>query len=299
MKQIFYQIIYNEKINFFLRNLNKVLSPILPKKIKIPPSGIFKINMDDGLVLKIKTNQTSCLTQPIFWEGYRNYEYTDIFINLVKKTHTFFDIGANIGYYSLLAAIENKSIKVIGFEPAEGSLFYYKENITINNFNNIIIEPIAISDRDGEIEFYELINKKYTYLKHHLSGESNVGSGKVDGSLILKKVKTTTLDNYVKLNNVSKLDLIKMDTEGNEHFILQGANMVLSEIKPIIICETLFNKIEPDLDKIMRSYGYEFYNHSQNRLIKTETLIRNTDNGVRNCFFVHPEKLDLIAEFLE
>ncbi len=52
-----------------------------------------------------------------------------------------------------------------------------------------------------------------------------------------------------------------MDTEGTENLILEKSDYVLREMKPIIICETLFNTIESELERIMRSYGYEFYGH--------------------------------------
>ena len=73
----------------------------------------------------------------------------------------------------------------------------------------------------------------------------------------------------------------------------------LRNMKPIIICETLFNSIEPKLDAIMRSYGYNFYNHTESGLKKVDTIIREADNGVRNCFFVHPEKEHLVLEFIK
>ena len=120
MKQLIYRVIYNSNINLILRYFNKLLYPILPNKIKLPPSGIMKIQNSNGKKLKIFTNQTNYLTQLIFWNGYESFEYTDIFISLIKKVSTFYDIGANIGYYSLLAEMENSNIKVVGFEPATG-----------------------------------------------------------------------------------------------------------------------------------------------------------------------------------
>ena len=299
MIQLFYRIIYNSKINIILRNVNKFFLSVIPGKIKIPPSGVLKIRNSDGEVLKIKTNQTNYLTHLIFWEGgYRSFEYTGIFLKLIKKVNTFYDIGANIGYYSLLAAMENKKVKVVGFEPATGPLFYFNENVRINSFRNIVVEPVALSHKDGEIEFYEIKNKKYRYLEYNLGGESNTGSKTTGRNFVLNKVKTTTLDNYVKINSEMQIDLIKMDTEGTENLILEYSHLVLSEMKPVIICETLFNTIEPELEKIMRSYGYGFYNHIPSGLQKVDTIIRTEDAGISNCFFVHPDKYYLIEEFI-
>ena len=299
MKQLIYKVIYNKYINKLLRNLNRILRPILPEKIKLPPSGLIRFKNNLGQVLTIKTNQTSYLTQLLYWEGYQNFEYSDIFIKLIKKINVFYDIGANIGYYSLLAEIENKNIKVIGFEPASGPLFYFRENIKINKFKNIRVESLALSDKEGEITFYEIKNQKYTYLKHNLAGEGNVGSKKIGRNFVPISVKTITLDKYVENTKEVNIDLIKMDTEGTEHFILENSANVLKLMKPIIICETLFNTIELELEKLMISYGYEFYNHTEMGLKKVNTIVREVDDGVSNCFFVHPTKFDLIKEFVK
>ena len=89
-----------------------------------------------------------------------------------------------------------------------------------------------------------------------------------------------------------------MDTEGTENLILESSGFVLKEMKPIIICETLFNTIEPELERIMSSYGYEFYDHMPAGLQKPETIVRKEDDGISNCFFVHPDKYHLIEEFV-
>ena len=117
---------------------------------------------------------------------------------------------------------------------------------------------------------------------------------------ITNKVSTesTTLDEYVKNNNISNIDLIKLDTEGAEYQILLGAEETINKYKPIIICETLFNKIETELDLIMRKHDYGFYNHNNKGLINVKTIVRNQDDGVRNCFFVPKEKVHLIEEWI-
>ncbi len=297
MLQCFYKFIYNGTINYWLRNLNKFLYPVLPMKIQIPPSGVLSIGNKEGN-LKIACNQTSYVTHLLFWNGYMNYEYTPIFLSLAKKIGSFYDVGANLGYYSLLAKMVNPEIRVVCFEPASGPLFYLRENIRLNNFTNMSAEPVALSHLNGEIEFHEVRNKKYTYLEHNLAGESNAGSKTTGLNFVVTKVPAQTLDDYVKSHQVSRIDLMKLDTEGTEHLILQHADYVLSTLKPVVICETLFNRIEEDLESIFHRYGYEFYNETGKGLVKVNSIIRKTDDGVRNCFFVHPDKTDLIREFV-
>ena len=299
MVQLVYKIIYHPDVNFILRNINRFLFPILPKKIRIPPSGILKIVNKEGKVLKIKTNQTNYLTHLLFWEGgYEQFEYTSIFIRVIKKINTFFDIGANIGYYSLLGTLENPGIKIVGFEPAEGPFHYFKENIDINNFSNIKAEQLALSNIDGMIEFYEIHNVKYKYLKYNLAGESNAGTKTKGRKYHVNHVKSMTLDEYIRKNNITEIDLIKIDTEGTEHQILEKSRIVLEQLRPIIICETLFNTIEAELEEIFSKYHYQFFVPVLHGLEKRETIIRKEDDGIRNCFFVPSEKMEFIQEFI-
>ncbi|MCX6304729.1 MAG: FkbM family methyltransferase [Bacteroidetes bacterium] len=298
MRLLFYQVIYAPAINLVLRNINKIVSGILPGVPKLPPSGIICLHTDRGN-LKIKTNQTNYLTHLVFWEGFKNFEYTELFLDLIKNVKTFYDIGANIGYYSLLASIENPGIQVYSFEPATGPLYYLRENIKLNNMHNIHVEPVALSHIiDGQIEFYEIHNKKYSYLQYNLAGEGNAGSQTTGRNFVINKVPTTTLDHFSATHAENPVDLIKMDTEGTEHLILENAAEVLGKLKPVIICETLFNTIEPDLERIMLKYGYQFYNHVPGGLEKVETITRTVDNGVRNCFFVHPDRFHLIGKYI-
>lgn len=297
MKQLFYKTIYNDKINRILRNANKWIYPVLPEKVKIPPSGILTLSIQDQK-LKIKTNQTNYITQYIFWNGYQDFEYTGIFLKLIGKIDVFFDIGANIGYYSLLAALMNPAVKVISFEPAAGPLHYLKENIRLNNYFNIHVEPVALSDLEGETDFYEIRNEKYRYLKYNLSGEGNTGSKTEERFFTRHTVKTTTLDAYCVRNHVKSIDLIKLDTEGTEPLILQKAEETITRMKPVIICETLFGTTENELDYMMKSFGYDFFNHKGHGLIRVDSIKRKKDDGIRNCFMVHPSRFSLIEEFV-
>ncbi|MEP0986903.1 FkbM family methyltransferase [Ekhidna sp.] len=256
---------------------------------------MIKLNLDQKEI-KIETNQTSYLTQLVFWNSPLSFEYTPIFIELSKRISCFWDIGANIGYYSLIASSVNPEVEVVAFEPAPEPLHFLKKNVELNSLN-IQVSSLALSDKEGEIVFYEVKNKKYTYLKYNLAGEGNTGSLTEGRNFSKTLVETTTIDKFHE-GFKKPIDLIKIDTEGTEHLILANASKVINQFKPIIICETLFNKIEKDLEKVMLGFGYEFYNHSGAGLKKVDSIIRNVDDGILNCFFVHPQKKNLIQDFI-
>lgn len=256
---IIYSLIYNSKINWILRNLNYLLSPLLPEKIKIHPSGILKVKVGHSKIIKLSTNQTSFVTRELFWKGSEDYEYTSIFIKLVQKVDCFFDVGSSIGYYSILDARVNKGLIIYAFEPSISAMLYFVENIKLNAFENRIKpNSLALSPISGTIEFNEITNQKYPSVLN-LSGEHNIGTKPHLNSKVTRAT-SETLDNYMKNHNV-EVDVIKLDTEGCEDQILKGAKSTIEKFKPIIICETLFNTIETQLEDIMLKYGYEFYNH--------------------------------------
>jgi len=296
--QMFYRIIYQQQINYILRNITHFINKFIKIYIQIPPSGFLTLRTNSGK-LKIATNQTSYLTQLLFWEGYENFEYTSIFEELIKNVDCFLDIGSNIGYYSLLAAKSNPKVIVYAFEPAIGPKYYLNKNIQINNFqNNIISESTALSNQIGEIEFYEVENVKYKYLKYNLAGEGNAGTKTTSRNFVKNKVISTTLNEFIKTKGINKIDLIKLDTEGTEIDILNSGLEYIKKFEPIIICETLFNTIEEQLEDFFGTMNYSFFNHTESGLIQVKSLKRLNDNNVRNCFFVPKAKFHLISKFI-
>ena len=241
------------------------------------------------------TNQTSFVTRLLYYEGPEAFEYSRIFKVLIKRCHGFIDVGANIGYYSLLAAKVNPLIEVVAFEPAPGPAQFLVQNIELNRLTGII-EPstLALSDQQGEMNFYSVRNPKYPEIPN-LGGVGSLLQQSTNREVI--KVKLSTLDEFIRSKNSAVIDLIKMDTEGTEDQVLRGAAEVIRRYKPIIICETMFNRIEANIESEMLQHGYHFYNHKNGRLHRVETLVRNSDDGVRDCFMVHPSKEEWVTEF--
>src|ERR1051326_410213 len=111
-KNLIYKVIYNPFINFFIRHSLKPFANILPDSLKLPVSGKINYKINNNDKLKLLTNETSYITKLFFWEGIENYEYTPLFIKLIRKFDSFVDIGANIGYYSVLAGKLNNKMKI-------------------------------------------------------------------------------------------------------------------------------------------------------------------------------------------
>ncbi len=292
-----YNIIYNPNINRVLRNVSKTLGAAFPQQYRIHPSGKIRLKVEDGVTIELKTNQTSYVGYLLFWNGVENYEYSKIFIHLAKKVDVFYDIGASIGYYSILGAKVNRNLKVETFEPVTGPMIYCGYNVQINNLGKQVeVNPIALSDRVRKIDFLEVRNPKYPTI-NNLSGEHNAGT---KTHLLTKKMKveSNTLDNVVNNKPHDTVDLIKIDTEGSEHLILKEAGFTITKYRPIIICELLYNRIEAEIESIMRTHDYEFYAFVNGGLKKLDTLKRDQDNGIRDCFFVHPTKRYLLDDFI-
>lgn len=236
------------------------------------------------------TNPTSHVSKVLYYDGPGAFEYTLIFEKLITRCRAFADVGSNTGYYAVLAAKINPGIHVYAFEPSPGPLYFLLQNIKLNKVGDRVeAVPVALSDKPGKLLFQPAFNPKYAFLEHHLGG---TGHEVADQSQSVE-VTSDTLDHFLGDRPV---DLIKLDTEGTEDQILTGATTVIQKHRPIIICETLFNKIEESLEAIMKGHGYAFYNHRNGKLLKTETLKRAVDNGVRDCFFVPAEKQDWIQE---
>jgi len=295
---IIYLIIYNRYMNFFLRWINRGLSAIFPLNFKIPPSGVIQLKSGKNR-FKLATNQTSYLTQQLFWYGTSSFEYSTIFRSLIKKVDSFIDIGANIGYYTILACTENRNIKVYSFEPAKGAYKYLQKNVTLNEFDQQVrIEDIALTDNSETLTFHEVENNKYRYTRDVLSGESNAATKNLNREFKTYNVHGITLDEYCERNSVTCVDLIKIDTEGSEFRILKGGFEIISTHLPIIICEILFDFNEEKIESIMAQFGYESYIFKDYNLIKVDSIVRAIDDGVRDCFFVHPSKSSLAEEFI-
>jgi len=299
--QKFYKLFYQPTFNKIVRSTLRPFRFVLPASMKIPVSGIITVH-NNGKQIRFKTNETSPMTKILFWEDKGcTFEFSEIFKDLVINCDSFFDIGANVGYYSLLAKTVKPEIDVYSFEPSIGPKHFLKENIALNNFNDIHLIEKALGDKTGTIQFFEEKNPKYAYQEFHASGIGNTENTWGISNFLKYEVELTTIDDIVSKENIKSIDLIKVDTEGTEDYVFKGGIESIMKFQPIIICEVLKDKIESKIEEIIVSeLGYLMFQFQSkiNKLIEIKSIIDCNKNGETNYFFVPVSKRNLIEKFV-
>ena len=150
-------------------------------------------------------------------------ETVAIFRSSLKEDMTVIDIGANLGYFTVIAASRvGPSGKVFSYEPDPRNFNLLKKNITVNGFKNVMAIPIALSDCAGTRKLFFGDNQT----THSFSDKRGAGRS--------ESVVTDTLDNSLKTLGYSRIDIIKMDIEGAEPIALEGMKETIAR-KPALI----------------------------------------------------------------
>jgi FkbM family methyltransferase len=210
----------------------------------------------DGI--KLELNTKSKLSELI---AFNRFEHDDLeFVRFfLKPGGTFVDIGSNIGLYSLIASDKvGKNGKVYAFEPTPETYQRLRNNILVNKFDNIVSYKKAVSNKTG-IEQFSI----------SLDGYDAWNSlGKPSEGKIIEKITidTISLDDFFQMNNITNIDLIKIDVEGWEVNVLRGGENYFRSTKSaaLIIEFTDINLLNAgfcayDLFSILKDFGYQLF----------------------------------------
>jgi len=206
-------------------------------------------------------------------------------INNFKDTRgtIFWDIGANIGLYSIYNAIKNPKITTISFEPSASNLKILSKNISLNNLKQINIFPIALSNKPSG---FFLMNES-----ENIEGAALNSFGEkfnFEG----KKFKPTTSYNFYGTNIKNLLDkkilkipnYIKIDVDGIEHLILQGMGKYIKnkKIKSILVEINQDFKIQyKSIINLMKKNNFYLLHKKRNEnFFKNSSSMKNVFNYV-------------------
>lgn len=170
--------------------------------------------------------------QRYIYMGMWERDETIILRHLLRPGDMFIDVGANIGFYSLIAAsLVTPTGKVHAFEPVPSTAASLQRAIHVNNIEHIVLQQQAVGAQSGELTLY---------VDSHASLEASelVSAFASERGAEPMTVEQVSLDDYVERQNLFPVRLIKLDIEGYELQALQGMTRLLDrEDAPLILCE--------------------------------------------------------------
>lgn len=237
----------------------------------------YKLFRPKGLALKdiqgskMYINMEDICLSRLYLDGVIEKRETILFKDIIKDSQVFVDIGANIGYYSMIAGrLMSQTGMIYAYEPEPYTYSILCKNVQMNGYRNINTFNLAISDKKG-----------YATLWTNNRDIALASMSKNNVSLILNtrkvnqeiRVRTFRLDDLFK---DKKIDIIKIDTQGAEGLILEGAKEIMkSDVK--ILTEFWIEGLREmgtdplELLRKVQGYGFKVY------LIKEEGIERLHD----------------------
>ena len=256
----------------------------------LPRTGLTAIPLPNGRVLKLNASGDDWIPTQLFWRGWQGYEpeMTALFYQLALQAETVLDVGAHIGFFSLLASIVNPSAQVFAFEPLARIFARLNQNIALNGLTKVQTFCVAVGAQEGIAEFY--FPDEDTPVSSSL--RSDMLTATLPAELIRHvPVPVVTLDRIVSDHNVAHVSLIKLDTERTEHEVLAGARATLERDRPDIICE-----VWPDagngrqLEELLHPLGYRFYQLRPEGVVARAEIIGD-EAALNYLFTIRSEEL--------
>jgi FkbM family methyltransferase len=282
----FEKIIFLFKPHLFKRNIFKLyfykIFYLIFKKITTSP---ILINFGEFKMFAYNNNKDLSkfmLKNLNVWDGFQVERINNIFKN---KKSLFIDCGCSFGSYSVpIAKLNSTDSKVIAIDASSLAIRRLKENVFLNDINNIEIYNLAIGKEEGYANFNEDLNLL-----------PNSGSFRFDFSG--KKLRITTLDIILERQSLDSFEVIfvKMDLEGYEFDGLLGFKKNIVKYKPIILFEfsrmllqnTSFS--ENAFNLFLKETSYEIKDYDNN-IYSIEKLVKEMNSK--------DEKYEVLADFL-
>lgn len=233
--------------NSFFGRLLRLPLRLLPGRMVVSVlSGINK-----GYRWRVGSNIHGC------WIGTYESDKQQLMNLLVKPGMVAYDIGANAGFYTLaLARLVGSGGAVCAFEPLAGNAANILEHLRLNRCSNATLYQVAVSDQNGLSAFHVAQSNSMGYLG---------GAGEY-------WVPTVAIDALIETAKLPVPDIVKMDVEGAESKVLNGARKLLGMRKTIWIIALHGADQRKEIGRILTDYGYRIY-----RLDGSEIAAGNID----------------------
>jgi len=281
------------KYYFLLFEIAKDLKNSNVKEIKVTADSVVLITKRENISLKCLEGEMTAALGHLILAGAERDEQ-GMLIALVKELIAakggdnskvvFFDIGANIGWYSICLEKLFKGLQIHAFEPVKAAYEQFLVNLSLNQTGPVRANNFGLANADQTVDFYVSPSL--------LAASSLADTFKADDKVKIKG-EVKRLDDYCRANAVTP-DLIKCDVEGAELLVFKGAKKMLSEARPVVMTELLrkwskcFHYHPNDVIEYFGNIGYSCYVLSGGRLRPFGAVTEDTIET--NYFFLHDEK---------
>jgi FkbM family methyltransferase len=179
------------------------------------------------------------------WLGTYERETQQVFARLVREGDVVYDIGANVGFFTLLAAsLAGRSGAVYAFEPLPHNLAFLRRHLAVNDDANaaeVHVMDVALSSASGVARFATATSAAMGRL-------ADIGD---------LEVRTETIDELVSSGRIAPPRFMKIDVEGAEHAVLTGAAATLARERPVLLLSTHGYEVHEQCCAFLREAGYE------------------------------------------
>jgi FkbM family methyltransferase len=179
-------------------------------------------------------------------------------VDLLRPGMTFYDLGANIGYFSLIAArLVGPTGRVVSFEADPEIAARLGENLARNNFSHARVEQKAVWSEATTVSFVRV--------DPNTSPDRGLGHVSADSSIDTITVEAVSLDRYVTAQNSP--DFLKCDVEGAEAEVFRGADRLLADRRTVLLVEMHSPENQQALTQKFAEFGYTVRNLDENHIL--------------------------------
>jgi FkbM family methyltransferase len=227
--------------------------------------------------VKLSLYMEDRIQRRMFIKKSHEYETEIHLLKFAEHANGFLDIGANIGYISLMIAHKFPNLPVYSFEPNPNNLKRIEINIKLNNIQNIKVNNLCISNESSEVTFSVPPENESGW------GRMTTASSKSENNFIKVTSKAESLDNLLNKGffDNNKPDLIKIDIEGSEEKALRGGQEFIKKFKPILCvelnedCLIACNSSSLQVMNLLHSWGYKAHYIAGQELLPTQVPREN------------------------
>lgn len=175
------------------------------------------------------------------WAGTFEPHTQHLFVSNVRRGDVVWDVGANVGFFTLLASrLVTSTGRVVAFEPLPRNLDLLRRHLELNQASNVQVLAVALTERPGTVRFAEGQN--------HFTGRL-----REDGAL---EVEAMSGDDLWARGAIPPPSLVKMDIEGGESAALAGCDELLQAVSPIILLSAHGAEQFERCSTFLRARGY-------------------------------------------